>query len=84
MIDVKDLRLAIAIAIDALEEVAEQLPEPKPEAEEDVEPVKRMTIIIGEPLHRRIKASCATRGIDMVDAIREVLERASWPTSEAA
>ena len=54
----------------------------KPEA--SAEPVKRMTIIISEPLHRRIKVSCALRGINMVDAIREVLERASWPTSEAA
>jgi hypothetical protein len=49
---------------------------PKPEA--DTDSIKRMTIIISEGLHRRIKIDCATRGISMLDAVRDALEH-RWP-----
>ena len=39
------------------------------------EPMKRFTIDVGEGLHRRIKAQCASRGAKMADVIRELLER---------
>lgn len=39
------------------------------------EAMKRFTIDVGEGLHRRIKAQCATRGAKMADVIRELLER---------
>jgi hypothetical protein len=37
-----------------------------------------MTIIISDSLHRRIKIDCATRGISMLDAVRDALEH-RWP-----
>lgn len=39
------------------------------------EAMKRFTIDVGEGLHRRIKAQCATRGAKMADIIRDLLER---------
>jgi hypothetical protein len=48
------------------------------------EPTKRITVEVGQSLHYRIKRSCLDRQINMADAIREVLEHASWPTREAA
>lgn len=40
----------------------------------DTEPKKRLTIDVSESLHRRIKATCARRGVNMADEIRELLE----------
>ncbi len=37
--------------------------------------MKRLTIDISASLHRRIKTSCAARGVMMVDDIREILEK---------
>lgn len=39
------------------------------------EPMKRFTIDVPEELHRRIKRTCADRGLKMADVIREMLER---------
>jgi len=36
--------------------------------------LKRLTIDIPEPLHRRIKVACARRGAKMADEIRRLLE----------
>jgi hypothetical protein len=36
--------------------------------------LKRLTIDIPEPLHRRIKVACARRGAKMADEIRSLLE----------
>ena len=45
-------------------------PTPPPE-----EKMKRLTLEITEALHRRIKASTASRGRKIVEEIREILER---------
>lgn len=38
------------------------------------EPTKRLTLDLPESLHRRIKVTCASKGVKMVDAIRTLLE----------
>lgn len=38
-------------------------------------PTKRLTIDMPETLHRRIKSSCAERGVKMADEIRVLLEK---------
>lgn len=38
-------------------------------------PTKRLTIDMPETLHRRIKSSCAERGVKMADEIRMLLEK---------
>ncbi len=47
-------------------------------------PTKRITIIVSDDLHYRIKRSCVDRRINMADAIRDVLEKAPWPTAAEA
>ena len=37
--------------------------------------MKRLTIDVSEDLHRRIKMGCASRGVNMADEIRGLLER---------
>jgi predicted DNA binding CopG/RHH family protein len=54
------------------------------EAAAPAAPTKRITIAVSDTLHRRIKLSCVARGINMADAVREAVERAPWPLSEAA
>ena len=39
------------------------------------EPMKRLTIDIPAPLHARVKAGCALRGVKMADLLRAYLER---------
>lgn len=39
------------------------------------EKMKRLTIDISPGLHRRVKAGCASRGIEMADLMRQFLER---------
>lgn len=39
------------------------------------EKMKRLTIDISPTLHRRVKAGCAARGIEMADLMRQFLER---------
>jgi hypothetical protein len=41
----------------------------------DGEKMKRLTIDIPESLHRRVKAGCAVRGIEMASLMREFLEK---------
>jgi hypothetical protein len=36
--------------------------------------VKRLTIDVSLDLHRRIKSQCAADGVQMADAVREMLE----------
>lgn len=45
------------------------------EAKPEEAPMKRLTIDVPLELHKRIKASCASRGIKMADEIRALLER---------
>ncbi len=54
-------------------------PTPAPTAEQwvdhrNTETTKRLTIDISPSLHRRIKTTCARRGVKMADEIRELLE----------
>lgn len=37
--------------------------------------MKRLTFDIPDALHRRIKATCATRGVKMADELRRMLEQ---------
>lgn len=46
--------------------------QPAPERHEKM---KRLTIDISPSLHRRVKAGCAARGIEMADFLRQFLER---------
>jgi hypothetical protein len=39
------------------------------------EKLKRFTFDVTPNLHRRVKAGCAARGIEMADLMREFLER---------
>lgn len=52
---------------------------PAPEAIQpdpiETEPMKRFTIDVPMSLHRRVKATCAQRGLKMADVIRDFLER---------
>lgn len=44
----------------------------KPKADEAI---KRLTIDIPQSLHTRVKSQCVLRGVNMVDVVREFLER---------
>lgn len=43
------------------------------------EPIKRLTIDIPQSLHRLVKSQCVLRGVNMVDVVREFLEREFKP-----
>ena len=43
------------------------------------EPIKRLTIDIPQSLHRLVKSQCVLRGVNMVDVVREFLEREFQP-----
>jgi hypothetical protein len=45
---------------------------------------RRVIVSLPGDLHRRIKVSCASRGIPMSEAIRDALKRTPWPVREAA
>ncbi len=47
----------------------------KQQAQPTQEKTKRFTFDVPESLHRRVKAGCAARGIDMADLMRVYLER---------
>jgi hypothetical protein len=47
---------------------------PAPKAE----PMKRITIMVTQGTHTRIKLDCVAKHVNMADAIRNVVERA-WP-----
>lgn len=36
---------------------------------------KRFTFDVPEPLHRRVKARCAEKGVEMADEMRRILEQ---------
>jgi hypothetical protein len=40
---------------------------------------RRLVVSLPDSLHRRIKLSCASRGMAMAEAIRDALERTPWP-----
>jgi len=40
-----------------------------------IEKMKRFTFDVPETLHRRIKARCAEKGVDMADEMRRLLEQ---------
>jgi hypothetical protein len=46
-----------------------------PEVTAAREPMKRLTIDVPIPLHKRIKSQCALDNLVMADVIRELLER---------
>lgn len=54
---------------------AATVPEPASAEPTAAEPMKRFTIDVPESLHKRVKVTCATRGLKMADVIREMLER---------
>ncbi len=43
------------------------------------EPIKRLTIDIPQSLHRLVKSQCVLRGVNMVDVVREFLDREFKP-----
>jgi hypothetical protein len=47
------------------------------------EKTKRFTFDVPESLHRRVKAGCAAKGVDMADIMRDFLER-EFPDGTAA
>jgi len=49
-------------------------PQNEENAAESTEDMKRLTIDVPETLHRRIKRTCADRGLKMADQIRLLLE----------
>jgi hypothetical protein len=51
----------------------------KPGAEPPGKDAKRLIVLLSPELHRRIRVSCASRGIAMTAAVRAVLEREPWP-----
>lgn len=58
-------------AYQSADEWVEQREKPSPAVR--AEPIKRLTLDIPESLHREIKAQCASRGVKMVDELREML-----------
>lgn len=55
--------------------VQNRAPVPAQEPEKAREPISRLTLDLPESLHRRIKVSCAARGIKMAEELREILEQ---------
>lgn len=51
----------------------------KPKADDAI---KRLTIDIPQSLHTRVKSQCVLRGVNMVDVVREFLER-EFPSDHA-
>jgi len=49
--------------------------ETQPQAPVLREPMKRLTIDVPIPLHKRIKSQCALNNLVMADVIRELLEQ---------
>jgi hypothetical protein len=45
--------------------------------------MQRLLISLPISLHRRIKLSCASRGIPMSEAVRGALKRTPWPMKSA-
>lgn len=48
------------------------------------EPMKRLTIDIPRPLHKRVKSQCALNGENMADVVREFLEKRFKPERPTA
>jgi hypothetical protein len=48
---------------------------PKAKKQEEEEPKKRFTFDVPESLHKRVKAGCAIRGVEMSDLMREFLKK---------
>ncbi|MFL6354558.1 MAG: hypothetical protein ACJ74Z_22285 [Bryobacteraceae bacterium] len=48
---------------------------PKAKKEEEKEPMKRLTLDIREPLHRRVKRASVDRGMEMAEMLRLLLEK---------
>jgi hypothetical protein len=70
------LRLAEPVAAEAVANLAKPRPTlaPAPAPMPPAAALKRLTIDIPEPLHRRIKVASARRGSKMADEIRRLLE----------
>jgi hypothetical protein len=62
--------------IDKWVEGAPTAPEAETPAEvPTIDKFKRLTIDIPDSLHRKLKASCAERGIRMADLLRDLIEK---------
>lgn len=48
---------------------------PKAKKKEEEEPKKRFTFDVPVSLHRRVKIGCASRGVEMAEVMRELLEK---------
>jgi hypothetical protein len=58
-------------------------PAPVEEPPPDTVPMKRLTLDIPASLHRRIKTSCAQRGVKMAEEMRSLFEK-NYGTEEQA
>lgn len=47
--------------------------EEPPKGKREAEKTKRFTFDVPETLHRRVKARCAEKGVDMADEMRRIL-----------
>lgn len=61
--------------------------EAKPSAQEQPltdpgEPMKRLTIEIGQGLHKKFKARCVDQDVNMADIVRQLIE--SWVAKDEA
>jgi hypothetical protein len=79
VVDLEKLAAAHDQLLAAIDELANALNEPANGP--SLVPMKRITITVSDALHRQIKMSCVARGINMADAVRDVLER-TWPAKE--
>lgn len=50
-----------------------EMEEPAQAKSEPAEKMKRFTFDVPETMHRRIKARCAEKGVDMADEMRRIL-----------
>jgi hypothetical protein len=74
---------AMEAASEAVERVAATIAATMPGTLAGGPALRRLIVLLPEPLHRHIKVSCASRGIPMSEAIRGVLSQASWPVEDA-
>jgi hypothetical protein len=63
-----------------LAQADERTPGPVNAETVEIERMKRFTFDVPEHLHRRIKARCAEKGVDMADEMRRLLEQ-HFPSS---
>lgn len=53
--------------------VENKSPNMSPQAPSSQEAIKRLTVGVGESLHRKLKIYCATEGTDIATVVRELI-----------